>query len=199
MLSAHLNALTPQAIATVIQPAIGAVGHPVADRYVRTMRAMKSSERPADEASNGARSESVQTDLGALPPRERALALLRDATAPRPTMTARSLQPFAADCGPLARWALLIAAAREGQLAQFRSAFDSPTDGALLAAADRLLALAGAPKEQTAPQPPPAPAASATVSIRLFQARQWGHWPSHLALVPPHWLQLKVVLAIAQV
>jgi hypothetical protein len=45
----------------------------------------------------------------------------------------------------------------------------------------------------------PLPAGSATVSIRLFQARQCGHWPSHLALVPPHSLQLKVVLAIAQV
>ena len=41
-----------------------------------------------------------------------------------------------------------------------------------------------------------APGASATVSSSVFQALQWGHWPSHWALLPPQSRQLQFVLAL---
>src|SRR4051812_43978073 len=43
----------------------------------------------------------------------------------------------------------------------------------------------------------PATGDSATVSISVFQASQCGHLPSHLALVPPHSVQVKVVFSLA--
>jgi hypothetical protein len=43
----------------------------------------------------------------------------------------------------------------------------------------------------------PAAVDSATPSIKVFQAPQLGHLPNHLGELPPHSVQLKVVLSLA--
>lgn len=143
MVFAHHTALHPHLIAAAVQPGIAAIGHPVADRYVRSMRSMQPLPESGVEALNGASSESVCEQLRALSARELPLALLREATAPIPALPAAAFLPFAAAGGALGRWARFIAAARQGALRETWTDLEATADEAMRRAASQLLALYG--------------------------------------------------------
>ena len=107
-------------IAVAVLSAIAPLGHPVAERYVRSMRAIAVTQAGAEESfDNGKQADWVYFGLAAMSPRERDLACLRDATAATPRLTLARLSEELATSGPLRGWAALIAAARQQQLAAF--------------------------------------------------------------------------------
>lgn len=112
-------------IAAAVLSAIAPLGHPVAERYVRSMRSIAVTQAGAEESSdNGKQADWVYLGLAAMSPRERDLACLRDATAAKPRLTLARLSEELATSGPLRGWAALIAAARQQQLAAFAAALE---------------------------------------------------------------------------
>jgi hypothetical protein len=75
-------------IAAAVLVAMAPLGHPVAERYVRSMRSIAVSQVGAEESGdNGKQADWVYFGLAAMSPRERDLACLRDATAATPRLT----------------------------------------------------------------------------------------------------------------
>jgi hypothetical protein len=112
-------------IAAAVLSAIAPLGHPVAERYVRSMRAIAVTQAGTEESGdNGKQADWVYLGLAAMSPRERDLACLRDATAAKPRLTLARLSEELATSGPLRGWAALIAAARQQQLAAFAAALE---------------------------------------------------------------------------
>ncbi len=112
-------------IAVAVLSAIAPLGHPVAERYVRSMRAIAVTQAgPEESFDNGKQADWVYLGLAAMSPRERDLACLRDATAATPRLTLARLSEELATSGPLRGWAALIAAARQQQLAAFAAALE---------------------------------------------------------------------------
>jgi hypothetical protein len=112
-------------IAAPVLAAMAPLGHPVAERYVRSMRAITVTQAGAEESvDNGKQTDWVYFGLAAMSPRERDLACLRDATAATPRLTLARLSEGLATSGPLRGWAALIAAARQQQLAAFAVALE---------------------------------------------------------------------------
>ena len=112
-------------IAVAVLSAIAPLGHPVAERYVRSMRAIAVTQAgPEESFDNGKQADWVYFGLAAMSPRERDLACLRDATAATPRLTLARLSEELATSGPLRGWAALIAAARQQQLAAFAAALE---------------------------------------------------------------------------
>jgi hypothetical protein len=168
-------------IAVAVLSAIAPLGHPVAERYVRSMRAIAVTQAgPEESFDNGKQADWVYFGLAAMSPRERDLACLRDATAATPRLTLARLSEELATSGPLRGWAALIAAARQQQLAAFAAALEpyrgsgSPLEALFpvveafmnsVAAAQSqvepsspLMAVSAiAPRIQPASAPPPAP------------------------------------------
>lgn len=173
-------------IAVAVLSAIAPLGHPVAERYVRSMRAIAVTQAgPEESFDNGKQADWVYLGLAAMSPRERDLACLRDATAATPRLTLARLSEELATSGPLRGWAALIAAARQQQLAAFAAALEpfrgsgSPLEALFpvveafmnsVAAAQSqvepsspLMAVSAiAPRIQPASAPPPAPSPVAT-------------------------------------
>ena len=112
-------------IAVAVLSAIAPLGHPVAERYVRSMRAIAVTQAgPEASFDNDKQADWVYFGLAAMSPRERDLACLRDATAAKPRLTLARLSEELATSGPLRGWAALIAAARQQQLAAFAAALE---------------------------------------------------------------------------
>ncbi len=112
-------------IAVAVLSAIAPLGHPVAERYVRSMRAIAVTQAgPEASFDNDKQADWVYFGLAAMSPRERDLACLRDATAATPRLTLARLSEELATSGPLRGWAALIAAARQQQLAAFAAALE---------------------------------------------------------------------------
>lgn len=144
-------------IAAAVLSAMQPLGHPVAEKYVRSMRSIAVTEAESDSSSgNGAEGDWVYFALAAMSPRERDLACLRDATAAKPRLTLGRLSEELATCGPLRGWAALIAAARQQRLAAFAVALEplrgsgSPLE-ALFPAAEELMRIATAAQSQEEP------------------------------------------------
>jgi hypothetical protein len=101
-------------IAAAVLAAMAPLGHPVAERYVRSMRSIAVTQVGAEESGeNGKQADWVYLGLAAMSPRERDLACLRDATAAKPRLTLARLCESLDASGPIRGWAALIAAARQ--------------------------------------------------------------------------------------
>lgn len=152
-------------IAAAVLSAITPLGHPVAERYVRSMRAITVTKAGAEESvDNGKQADWVYLGLAAMSPRERDLACLRDATAAKPRLTLARLSEELATSGPLRGWAALIAAARQQQLGAFASALEpyrgsgSPLE-ALFPVVEAFMHSVAAAQSQVEPSSPPMEAA----------------------------------------
>jgi hypothetical protein len=165
-------------IAATVLAAMAPLGHPVAERYVRSMRSIEVSEAGAEESGdNGKQADWVYFGLAAMSLRERDLACLRDATAATPRLTVARLSEALDASGPLRGWAALIAAARQQQLAAFAATLephrgtDSPLEPVLLVA-EQLLRIAEAAQRQLEPSRPvrTAPATAQRVEPALAPA-----------------------------
>ena len=111
-------------IASAVLAAMAPLGHPVAERYVRSMRSMTVTQALEEDIPyNEAEADSVYFALAALTTRERDLGFLRDATAAQPRLTLARLSEDLDGCSPIRGWAALIAAARQQQLGTFSSDF----------------------------------------------------------------------------
>jgi len=144
-------------IAAAVLVAMAPLGHPVAERYVRSMRSMTVTQAGAEESGdNGKQADWVYFGLAAMSPRERDLACLRDATAAKPRLTLARLCESLDASGPLRGWAALIAAARQQQLETFAATLE-PHRGAdsalapLLPVAEQLLRIAAEAQSQREP------------------------------------------------
>lgn len=147
-------------IAAAVLSAIAPLGHPVAERYVRSMRSIAVTQAGAEESGdNGKQADWVYLGLAAMSPRERDLACLRDATAAKPRLTLARLTEELATSGPLRGWAALIAAARQQQLAAFAAALEpfrgsgSPLE-ALFPVVDGFMSSVAAAQSQAEPSSP---------------------------------------------
>ena len=156
-------------IASAVLDAMAPLGHPVAERYVRSMRSMAGTQaRVTDTGGNGAEADSVYVALAALTPRERDLACLRDATAAQPRLTLARLSEGLETCSAIRGWAALIAAARQQQLGTFSSDFahrcgpGSPLE-ALLPVAAHLARIEAQERRQSNPTILAQPAAGASL------------------------------------
>lgn len=144
-------------IAAAVLAAMAPLGHPVAERYVRSMRSIAVTQAGAEESGeNGKQADWVYLGLAAMSPRERELACLRDATAATPRLTLDRICEALDASGPIRGWAALIAAARQRQLGSFAATLephrgtDAPL-APLLAVAEQLMRLAAEAQSQLEP------------------------------------------------
>jgi len=144
-------------IAAAVLAAMAPLGHPVAERYVRSMRSIAVTQAGGEESGeNGKQADWVYLGLAAMSPRERDLACLRDATAATPRLTLARICEALDASGPIRGWAALIAAARQQQLEAFAATLephrgtDAPL-APLLAVAEQLMRIAAEAQSQLEP------------------------------------------------
>ena len=153
-------------IAAAVLVAIAPLGHPVAERYVRSMRSIAITQAGAEESGdNGKQADWVYFGLAAMTPRERDLACLRDATAAKPRLTLARLCESLDASGPLRGWAALIAAARQEQLEAFAATLlphrgTDATLAPLLPVAEQLMRIAAEARAQFETSRPAIPASA---------------------------------------
>ena len=153
-------------IAAAVLVAIAPLGHPVAERYVRSMRSIAVTQAGAEESGdNGKQADWVYFGLAAMTPRERDLACLRDATAAKPRLTLARLCESLDASGPLRGWAALIAAARQEQLEAFAATLlphrgTDATLAPLLPVAEQLMRIAAEARAQLDTSRPAIPASA---------------------------------------
>lgn len=156
-------------IAAAVLSEITPLGHPVAERYVRSMRSITVTQAGAEASGdNGKQADWVYFGLAAMSPRERDLACLRDATSAKPRLTLARLSEGLETCSAIRGWAALIAAARQQQLGTFSSDFahrcgpGSPLE-ALLPVAAHLARIEAQERRQSNPSILAQPAAGASL------------------------------------
>ena len=163
-------------LASAVLAAIAPLGHPVAERYVRSLRFIGTPGlRAEDKRGNEAEVDSVYAQLQSMSPRERDLACLRDATSVTPQLPLAWLTSDLETAGPLRGWAALISAARGGRLESFLNQLEphrgsSSPLASLVPVAARLARSADRSGADSVPLPAPESGAGAPATATVTAA-----------------------------